>query len=71
MGRLTLVEHQGVSSPSMVVHVVWIRRPKVNGNTQFPQDWPESAKFDPQVETLNLQRLGSEQPTTEETSSPE
>ena len=35
--ELTLVEHQGVESPSMVVHVVWIRPANMKGNTQFPQ----------------------------------
>ena len=32
----TSVAHQG-ESPSMVVHVVCTRPPKVNGNTQLPQ----------------------------------
>jgi len=33
----TWVEHQGVASPSIVVQVLWIRLPNLNGKTQFPQ----------------------------------
>ena len=34
----TWVEHQGFGSPSMVVHVVWTRPPKVKGKTQLPHE---------------------------------
>ena len=34
----TWVEHQGLGSPSMVVHVVWTRPAKVKGKTQLPQE---------------------------------
>ena len=32
------MEHQGLGSPSMVVHVVWTRPAKVKGKTQLPQE---------------------------------
>ena len=32
------VEHQGVESPSIVVHLSCILFPYINGKTQFPQD---------------------------------
>ena len=42
----TWVEHHGLGSPSMVVHVVCFRRPNVNGKTQFPQDPDPEAEVD-------------------------